>query len=109
MASFDGKRIGEISPTTHVVSEFPLPTAESGPAYITTGPDGNLWFTEFYGNRIGQVVLTPPLRTVYWTGAAGDGKWNTPGNWSINDLPGPNDAVEINDPGITVTHSTGSD
>ena len=27
-----------------VIQEFPLPTANSGPASITGGPDGNRWF-----------------------------------------------------------------
>ena len=30
-----------------VVTEFPVLTATSQPAYIAAGPDGNLWFTEF--------------------------------------------------------------
>ncbi len=47
--------IGMINPTTHVINEFPIPTADSGPQGITTGPDGNLWFTEFDGNKIGMI------------------------------------------------------
>jgi len=39
-----------------VITEFPLPTASSNPAGITAGPDGNLWFTEFNGNRIGRIT-----------------------------------------------------
>src|SRR5947207_2382042 len=36
---------------------FDLPE-ESGPGEITTGPDGNLWFTEhgIFGNRIGRIT-----------------------------------------------------
>ena len=30
---------------------------QSGPVGITAGPDGNLWFTEFSGNRIGRITL----------------------------------------------------
>jgi virginiamycin B lyase len=37
------------------VTEFPV-TAHSGPIYITAGPDGNLWFTEEYANRIGRIT-----------------------------------------------------
>ena len=34
-----------INPTTHAITEFPLPDA--GPTRgITAGPDGNLWFTD---------------------------------------------------------------
>src|SRR2546422_8481106 len=53
----NGNRIGRITPTG-VITEFPLPTANSGPQGITAGPDGNLWFTEFNGNRIGRITPT---------------------------------------------------
>jgi hypothetical protein len=29
------------------INEFPTPTTGSGPAYITAGLDGSLWFTEY--------------------------------------------------------------
>jgi len=37
-----------------------LPTVNSGPYGITSGPDGNLWFTEanFAGNKIGRITPT---------------------------------------------------
>ena len=36
---------------------FPLPTARSEePDGITAGRDGNLWFTEFEGNNIGNIT-----------------------------------------------------
>ena len=34
----------------------PLPTANSNPYGITTGPDGALWFTEENGNKIGRIT-----------------------------------------------------
>src|ERR1700683_4897618 len=37
-------------------TEYPIPTASSGPIAIATGPDGALWFTEFYTNKIGRVT-----------------------------------------------------
>src|SRR5947209_8706114 len=40
-------KIGMINPTTHAITEFPVPTAGATPQEITAGPDGNLWFTEF--------------------------------------------------------------
>src|SRR5262245_58646268 len=40
------------------IFEFVLPTASSGPGFIITGPDGNLWFTEISGNRIGRITPT---------------------------------------------------
>ena len=41
-----------------VVTEYPIPTANSGPFGIVTGPDGNLWFAESYslGNKIGRMT-----------------------------------------------------
>src|SRR5260221_7545584 len=40
-------------------SEFPIPTAGRSPNDITSGPDGNLWFTEGSpgpnGNKIGRM------------------------------------------------------
>jgi streptogramin lyase len=48
-------RSGRIT-TAGVVSEFPIPTASSGPDFITTGPDGALWFTEFGANQIGRIT-----------------------------------------------------
>jgi streptogramin lyase/type II secretory pathway pseudopilin PulG len=37
-------------------TEFLIPTAISGPIGITVGPDGNLWFTEDTGNKIGRIT-----------------------------------------------------
>ena len=52
--SFDNK-IGRITPTG-TVTEFPIPTAQSGAGAITAGLDGNLWFTEFF--QIGRITPT---------------------------------------------------
>jgi CSLREA domain-containing protein len=56
-------KIGEINPTTHAISEFAIPTPSrasftTGPDGITTGPDGNLWFTEYTGSQIGAINPT---------------------------------------------------
>jgi virginiamycin B lyase len=40
---------------------FPLPHAGSQPNEIIVGPDGNLWFTEISGNRIGRIT---PVGTI---------------------------------------------
>ena len=42
-----------------VTTEFPLPTANSYPYAITTGPDGALWFTE--GCGMARSAVSPPL------------------------------------------------
>jgi virginiamycin B lyase len=38
------------------IVEFPLPNANSQPYTIVLGPDGQLWFTEVAGNRIGTMT-----------------------------------------------------
>ena len=38
------------------ITEFQVPTAGSGPAAITLGPDGNLWFTENLRDNIGRIT-----------------------------------------------------
>ncbi len=39
-----------------VITEFPIPTADSEPEGIAAGPDGNLWFTEQFANQIGRIT-----------------------------------------------------
>jgi streptogramin lyase len=36
--------------------EFAVPTDSSHPFGIAAGPDGNLWFTEYSGNKIGRIT-----------------------------------------------------
>ncbi len=48
-------KIGRIT-TAGVVTEFPIPTADSAPNGIAAGPDGNLWFTEHAANQIGRIT-----------------------------------------------------
>ena len=47
-----------VLPHVGSISEFPIPTTDairlgSG---IAAGPDGNLWFTERYGHKIGRIT-----------------------------------------------------
>jgi streptogramin lyase len=49
-----------VSPAGQLTAVCPVPTANSGPDQITVGPDGNLWFTELFGNKIGQLILNQP-------------------------------------------------
>ena len=49
------------------ITEFKTSTNNDGPYDITSGPDGNLWFTEFVANKIGRITpdgtiteFTPP-------------------------------------------------
>jgi len=48
-----------------VLNQFAIPTAQSSPYGIALGPDGNLWFTEFKGNNIGEINPTTDAVTEY--------------------------------------------
>jgi streptogramin lyase len=62
------------------ITEFTIPTAGSAPEGIATGPDGNLWFTESSGNKIGRVTTV---------GAIDEFEVPTPGSspWGITAGP----------------------
>ncbi|MDQ2806235.1 MAG: hypothetical protein M3Z04_04840 [Chloroflexota bacterium] len=67
-----GNRIGFLS-TGNVVTEYPIPTANSSPRAITRAGD-SLWFTEFAGNKIGFVSgMTGSTVTEYSVPTAGSG------------------------------------
>jgi virginiamycin B lyase len=40
----------------HSVRTFALPHAHSGPGDITRGTDGAMWFTEYFGERLGRIT-----------------------------------------------------
>lgn len=55
-------RIARITPAG-IVTEFPTPTRDAGPASIATGPDGNAWFTETgLGGTAAVARITPDGR-----------------------------------------------
>jgi len=58
-------QIGRFDLTTHVVTEYLVPTPNSNPGNITNGPDGALWFTEFNANQIGRIDPTTHVVTEY--------------------------------------------
>src|SRR5690348_14186954 len=41
-----------------VIAEYPLPTTNGEPIGITSGSDGNLWFTERRAGKIGSITTT---------------------------------------------------
>lgn len=43
--------------TAGTYTEYPVPTANSNPYGVASGPDGNIWFTELTGNRIARSSL----------------------------------------------------
>ena len=54
---YTGNKIGRIN-ADGSISEFTVPTPNSGPYGITFGGDGNIWFTEFNGNNVGRITPT---------------------------------------------------
>jgi virginiamycin B lyase len=53
-------------------TEFPIPTAASRAYGITTGPDGNLWFTEEIGNKVGRITTAGVITEFPVPTAGGD-------------------------------------
>jgi sugar lactone lactonase YvrE len=57
-----GASVGVSAAPSSVVSEgghfrlFTIPTAHSYPSDITAGPDGNMWFTDDFGGKIGRIT-----------------------------------------------------
>lgn len=52
------------------IIEYVVPTPASGPLGITAGPDGNLWFTETAGNKIGRITPDGAITEFPLTGSA---------------------------------------
>ncbi len=48
-----------------LISEYPVTTSDSVPYAITTGPDGALWFTEQFGNKIGRITTAGVVTNEY--------------------------------------------
>src|SRR5437660_2553613 len=60
----------------------PACTLDGGPTSIIAGRDGNLWFTEGFGNKIGRIAPTGGLTTVFCqaiTTGTPSGSTGTPG------------------------------
>ena len=57
----NGTRIGRITPAGVVRFFSAGISSGAGVSDITAGADGRLWFTESSGNRVGRIVLEPPL------------------------------------------------
>ena len=52
---FAGGKIGRITPAG-VITEFPIPTPDSGPRALAAGSDRNIWFSEFNASKIGRIT-----------------------------------------------------
>jgi streptogramin lyase len=82
--------------------EYPIPTANSGPEQITVGPDGNLWFVEASGNKIGEVTTAGSFNQYTVPTASSD---------PVSITNGPNSALwftELNASKVTIGQVTTS-
>ncbi|MBV8490010.1 MAG: hypothetical protein JO199_05705 [Candidatus Eremiobacteraeota bacterium] len=50
-----GNNLGRIDTTAQSLNEYAIPTSGSGAYGISSGPNGLMFFTEYYGNKIGWV------------------------------------------------------
>ena len=55
------------------MTAFPIPTPNAGSFYVTKGPDGNLWFTEYFGQKVGKLDPSNGNITEYSSPAFGGG------------------------------------
>jgi large repetitive protein len=110
---FGADKIGRIT-TSGVVAEFALPSACAGapgrafgcgPLEIASGPDGNLWFTETNGSKIGTITTAGAI-TEYFVGVFPVGIAAGPdGNLWFTDSDG--DVAQITLAGVpTIPHSS---
>jgi streptogramin lyase len=58
-----------------ILTEYTLPNTSAGPEGITSGPDGNLWFTEFNTGKIGSITTSGTI-TEYSTGNSLSGPYD---------------------------------
>lgn len=49
--------IGRFSTSSSTIVEYPTPTPNASPFFITVGPDGSIWFTERIG-KLGRITTT---------------------------------------------------
>ena len=65
-----GNKVGTITPDG-VITEFPLPTANTDAHYLAADPYGNMWVTERSANKVAKVQI--PLRVDVTLGGDGEG------------------------------------
>jgi streptogramin lyase len=95
-------QVGRIDPTG-AITEFPLPGGTARD--ITSGPDGNLWYTNFTANKVGKLVPATAVATEFFapgnptniTTADANSLWYTQGSG--------NAIARIATTGATPTHT----
>lgn len=71
-----------------IFTEFALPTVGSLPDGVTTGPDGNLWFTEFYFSNFAQSYVSK-IGRITTAGVFADFSIPTADSFPIDIVSGP--------------------
>jgi streptogramin lyase len=58
-----GNQIGRLDPETGIITAFPIPTADSQPTGldVVAGTPTQVWFTEFGGNKLGELLVTSTM------------------------------------------------
>jgi len=56
---------------TSLITEFPAGAGDTRPWGITPGPDGNLWFAESQGDRIGRITTSGAVTEFFNSATAG--------------------------------------
>jgi streptogramin lyase len=105
-----GTHIDRITPQGGI-TEYPIPTLNAEADTITAGPDGNIWFTEYLANQIGEVVLNHSTTNVAASLAKplyGDTVTLTATVSNISDPVAPSGSVEFYDGGTDLGPGTSS-
>ena len=71
------------------ITEFPLPTANSYSDGITTGPDGNLWFTEVLVNQQHTIIIGSKIGRISPSGSITEFPLPTANSYSDGITTGP--------------------
>jgi len=93
------------------LAEFPIPTAQSTPYRMAAGGDGNMWFTEFTGNKVAKITPTGTV-TEYGSGLknAFDIALGHDGNmWFTQYAPNADSKIgKVTPAGVVTTYPLGS-
>jgi streptogramin lyase len=65
IAEHYGNKIGQFSPKTGQLVEYPIPGHYGGPYDLALGPNGTVWFVEISGGAIGELKpVSPPTQSL---------------------------------------------
>jgi streptogramin lyase len=88
------------------ISEYPVPTSFSGPNQITTGPDGNLWYTLNSSSKIGKITPSGTIMEYNISTLQTGGIVSGPdGNLWVTE-PGNNRIARVTTSGVVTNFST---